>query len=184
MLSEFQKQKVTKIFKFYDVNKNGLIESVDIDAICNTFSKEYNWDKETTEAFTAVYHQTWKNLVEAADKNNDKMVSHKELQDAYEVSIADKEAYNKYILPFFKGVFPIISEGKGHMTKEDYEKFYRSFRNPVEEADRVFALMDINKDGVISEEELSSMFYEFHMNQDEEHPSKHFFGVFEKELVS
>lgn len=179
MLSEFRKKKVKRIFDFYDANGNNCIDMGDIDGIANSFAKEFNWPigGETDTHFRQVFKTLWKNLITAADANQDGVVSLEEFYNHYNIAIADDSAFYKYIKPFFDGIFPIVdADGDGVLSKDDYMRFFRSFRNSQEEAERAFKVMDLNGDGVISHIELYVMFHGFHMSEDPKHISRIFFG--------
>ncbi len=180
MLSEFRKKKVKRIFEFYDVNRNGVIETSDIDGICDTFCHEYGWAKgsETDVTFRAGFHALWSGLITAADVNKDNKVSLEEFYANYDVTIKDYEAFHQYIYPFFPGFFPVLdTDGDHDLSFEEFSRFYRGFRNTDADATAAFPLLDFDSNGIITRDEFFLAFYLFHMSEDEAHPSKHFFGI-------
>lgn len=179
MLSEFRKRKVKRIFEFYDVNGNGVIETSDIDAIADRFCTEYGWAKggEIDVAFRASFHGLWSQLITAADVNKDNKVSLDEFYANYAVTIKDYQAFHKYIYPFFPGFFPVLdTDGDQDLSFDEFSRFYRGFRNTDAQAQVVFPLLDFDNNGVITRDEFFLAFYLFHMEEDENHPSKYFFG--------
>lgn len=180
MLSEFRKRKVKRIFEFYDVNANGFIETSDIHAICDRFCEEYGWAKESDmdKMFRSQFLTLWSALVTAADVNKDSKVSLDELYANYTVTIKDEAAFEKYIYPFFQGIYPVLdSDSDGDMGFDEFSRFYRSFRNTDAQAQVAFSTQDLNGDGILTRDEFLLNFYLFHMSENEAHSSRMFFGA-------
>lgn len=189
MLSEFRLKKVQKIFSFYDANENGVLDIEDIDNICDQFSREFSWSKggDKDVAFRSAFKIHWSQLIGYADSNNDGIISPQEFIQHYDEALSNDMNYFKYIKPFFDSIFPIIdSDNDGVLSKDDYMAFFRSFGNTSKDAEVAFKHMDLNGDGMISHFELYLMWYNFHMSDDDLHPSHFFFGpiqIEEKVLV-
>jgi len=179
MLSQFRKQKVARIFEFYDVNENGQIEFDDIIDICNAFANEFEWEPHSfdDDNFRTTFKNLWLQLLKNADQNADNQVSLKEFLDSYEVAIADDASFQIYIQPFFDMIYPILDEHNiGYIKKEYYMRFYKAFRNSEKAAAKAFVAMDLNEDGLLSKQEFYQNFYNFHMSEDRQDRSLVFFG--------
>ena len=179
MLSDFRLKKVRKVFDFYDANKNGVLDLGDISSICDHFAEQFNWSKggERDSHFRKAFTFHWNKLIHVADDNKDGVVSAEEFIAHYTAALKDDVGYYRYIKPFFDDIFPIIdSDHDGVLSKKDYTAFFRSYRNSDAEAEAAFKRMDLNNDGVISHYELYTMYYNFHMSEDQNDASKDFFG--------
>lgn len=179
MLSEFRKQKVKKNFTFLDANLNGFIDNEDFDAICERFRSEFGWELngDADKFFRTQYYALWQNLMSQSDLNQDGKISIEEFLATYEVAIADDTSFEKYVLPFFEGMYPILdSDGDGNVKLEDYQCFYRCHDNTQEQATLAFHKMDLNKDGILTREEVLECFRAFYMSEDVNHPGTIFYG--------
>ncbi len=180
MLSEFRKQKVIRMFEFYDVNENGQIEYNDIIKICNNFCYEFMWEEngEEDKYFRAVFNNLWKQLLKNADANEDDLISLNEFLASYEVALVDDTSFEAYTKPFWDVIYDVLDPHKiGYIAKQDYINFYRAFRNSEKAAEKAFIAMDLNSDGIISKNELYRNFYNFHMSEDTTDRSVIFFGT-------
>mgnify|MGYP001979186579 FL=1 len=179
MLSDFRLQKVKRVFEFYDANGNGVLDLDDIDGICDHFAEQFGWTVggERDSNFRTAFTLHWNNLIHIADENKDGVVSEEEFISYYVLALANDKNYYRFIKPFFDDIFPIIdSDDDGVLSKEDYTAFFRSFRNSQSDAEAAFDNMDQNNDGVISHYELYTMYYHFHMSEDENDGSQSFYG--------
>lgn len=183
MLSEFRKEKMMRLFEFYDINENGYIEDLDIDEISRTFAEEFEWqlEDEAYKKFAHNFKQLWLQLVNAADTNYDGRITPAEFLANYEITVADDAAFQTYMLPFWELIYHLLDPHETHfISKDNYMRFYRAFRNSSKAAQRAFVAMDLNGDGYVSKNELYQNFYNFHMSENPEDVSKLFFGMWVK----
>jgi Ca2+-binding EF-hand superfamily protein len=183
MLSEFRKEKVIRLFEFYDINENGYIEDGDIVEICEAFAAEFEWEihDEPYISFKRQFQNIWLKLVLAADTNYDGKITLPEFLASYSVAIANDDTFQQYIMPFWSMIYELLDPyDTNFIARDNYMKFYRAFRNSSKAAQKAFVAMDLNGDGYLSKPELYQNFYNFYMSDDENDISKLFFGMWIK----
>lgn len=180
MLSEFQKKKISQLFRFFDADGNNTVEAEDMDIIVENFAKIFNWEMgdENSRNFGSAFKKYWRKLMMVSDTNNDDKISLAEFLQAYERTLVNDNTYEQFVKPFLDNLFPLIDIDKdGNLQLNEFTKLYQGFRNPAESAQMVFNLLDVNGDGVLSREEVYQHFYDFHFSQDAAKPANAFFGT-------
>lgn len=180
MLTEFQKKKITHLFQFFDADGNNNVEAEDMDIIVENFAKIFNWEMgdDNSRNFGSAFKKYWRKLMMVSDTDDNDKISLSEFLQAYERTLVNDETYEQFVKPFLDNIFPLIDTNKDDKLQlSEFTKLYQGFRNPVENAQKVFNLLDINGDGVLSKEEVYQHFYDFHFSQDIEKPANAFFGT-------
>ena len=180
MLTEFQKKKITHLFQFFDADGNNNVEAEDMDIIVENFAKIFNWEMgdDNSRNFGGAFKKYWRKLMMVSDTDDNDKISLSEFLQAYERTLVNDETYEQFVKPFLDNIFPLIDTNKDDKLQlSEFTKLYQGFRNPVENAQKVFNLLDINGDGVLSKEEVYQHFYDFHFSQDIEKPANAFFGT-------
>jgi len=179
MLTEFQTLKIQKLFSFFDADGNKVIEPEDMDMIAEQFTKIFGWQigDDNDKKFRGALKKYWRRLLMGADTDQDQNVSFEEFKAAYTRSLATKETYEEFILPFIEQIFPVIDTNHdGLLQPAEFAHLYEGFRNPKDEASKVFTKLDINGDGTLSKEEIYQHFYDFHFSEDKNAAGNSFFG--------
>ena len=178
-MDELREKKFTRLFEIFDANQNGHLDMNDAVLIMDNFREEFGWREggENDRKFRGAFLKIWTKLFREADTNHDRKVSKEEFLVYYEKVTSNDIAFYAYLKPFMDELFPAIDENNnGILSKDNYCSFYRACNNSDEDAELAFHEMDANKDGYISHLEFYTMFYQFHMNSNPKHASRHFFG--------
>lgn len=179
MLSDFQKQKIEHLFRFYDQDHSGAIEAHDIDTIANRFAEEFHWriGDEEDRRFRSLFRQVWRRLVLLFDEDQNEKVTLNEFMAAYEKNLSQPSEYKHNVHPFIDKLFPIIDSDKDDAwTQKEFRRFYHCFGQSHNEADQAFVAMDLNGDGLLQKNEIYQHFEDFHLSQDPGKVGNHFFG--------
>jgi len=179
MLSEFQIQKLKKLFIFFDADGNKVIEPEDMDIIAEQFGKIFSWKvgDENDKKFRGALKKYWRRLLMGADFDKDQNVSLDEFLKAYERNLSNQANYDEFVKPFIDHIFPAIDTNKDNLLQpSEFALLYEGFRNPKQEAEKVFQKLDSNGDGTLSKEEIYQHFYDFHFSEDKNAAGNFFFG--------
>lgn len=179
MLSEFQKQKIQRMFRFFDADGNQVIEPEDMDIIAEEFRKSFGWKVgcEDDKKFRNALKKYWRRLILGNEEAQDQPITLEVFMRAYERNLQSKETYEKYVQPFLDHIYPAIDTNKDDLLQpSEFKHLYVGFRNSPQEAQMAFQKMDLNGDGVLSRQEVYQHFYDFHFSEDKNAPGNFFFG--------
>ncbi|PKQ70029.1 EF-hand domain-containing protein [Raineya orbicola] len=179
MLSDFQKQKITKMFCFFDADGNKVIEPEDMDIIAEEFRKSFGWQvgSEDDKKFKGALKKYWRRLTLGNEEAQDEPITLEVFLKAYERNLQNQQTYEEYVKPFLDHIYPAIDTNKDDMLQpSEFNHLYIGFRNSLQEAQAAFQKLDLNGDGVLSREEVYQHFYDFHFSQDANAPGNFFFG--------
>ncbi|MDX1904764.1 MAG: EF-hand domain-containing protein [Thermonemataceae bacterium] len=179
MLSSFQNQKIEKLFTFFDADGNKMIEPEDMDIIAEQFTKLFGWQigDENDKKFRGALKKYWRRLLMGADTDQDQSVDLAEFKKAYEKNLSSVANYEEFVKPFIDHIFPAIDTNKDNVLQpEEFALLYEGFRNPKENATKVFVKLDTNADGSLSKDEIYQHFYDFHFSEDKNAAGNNFFG--------
>ena len=180
MLTDLQKKKLSRQFKIYDVDKNGVLEEKDFAMIVQGLAKVRNWSEGSPgyENLRSGYMFIWKSLEKLADANRDRKVSLEEYLAYHETLLSSKENYEKALRSVAETVFNTVDvDGDGVVTQKEYEQFAAASRidGPIAE---YFKKMDRKGTGKITKDEVLGLVSEFYHSNDPNAPGNWFFGQY------
>lgn len=178
MLTHFQKKKMTHLFHFFDRDGDGFIEPKELDHIVDDLavSEEEN-EQAHQRRLQQMFHRFWKQLIDAADENNDGKISLEEFVGVHEILIADSSSYQRYVYPFIESLFHLIDLDKDkRWDKKEFSHFYNLCKQTKEYAEEAFSKMDADNDGFLSHLEVIFYFREFYLSKDKNAIGNYFFG--------
>lgn len=182
MLTDFQKRKLERYFKFYDTNDNGYIEQEDYEIIARRLAKARGWQEGTPghDIVMQRFRIDWQLLANFADDNNDA-----------QVTLDEWFAYHEHIFmvdsKFRAGQDDIIStifatidiNGSGMIHESEFTKFFSLYGLDADTARETFHKIDENGDGVLTRREIAKLFHQFVKSNDPKEPGNWLFGPFE-----
>lgn len=179
MLSPFIQRKIALAFYKYDQSKNGLLEKEDLQLVGQKIAESFGL-KESDRKYQQIietYSKAWDNYLAAADQDGDGKVSLIEFFEARDKMDASQIAKNKEVNKLMFDCLDV--DGNGTISFKEYEVLLKALGETNEEIiKRGFDNMDINKDGTISRDEYATLRSGYFASEDEEDPSKWFYGTF------
>lgn len=180
MLSRLQKRKMTRLFNLFDIDKNGVIERADYEAIMQNFAQIRDWQKGSA-SYNLLHNsfmRLWDNMQQELDKNDDNQVTLQEFLSDRDHVLHDVSRYETRI-QVGQLLFAMFDrDGDGEGTIEELRLFYKALQIDESLAEEVFSKLDFNGDGYISEEEFLKIGYDFHYSDDPDAPANWLFGPF------
>jgi Ca2+-binding EF-hand superfamily protein len=182
MLSELKQRKMARVFKVFDVDKNGFVEQADFERIVKRLTEAKGIQAGSPD-FNAVrerYIAFWEVLQQSADTNNDQRVSLDEWMAAHTLLLSSnaEENYDTAIKPIAEVILEAVDLDKdGIFTPEDYRLFYKIYEindSPEE------ALRHIVPQGrtSLSRSELEALARDFYLSEAPAAPGNWLLGPF------
>ncbi len=186
-LTPLQERKARRMFEVFDVNKDGTVERNDFNSILNKLAEVVPFSKqsETYRGLNYLYQNRWKKMLFFADgiidNEKDEKISVQEWI-AYCNSLLEKNSYEEDILPITCYVIRLFADQN---KKEDFkidvsvfEKFYSAYGIDKQLAQQTFEKLDVNKNGYLTEEQITNYWREFYESNDENALGNWFFGKY------
>ena len=181
MLTDLQKKKYTNHFNLRDTNKNGLVELADYEQYAQNVAQIVGWTTDSAEfkRIHAINMGVWQFFWKPADSDDDDKVTldeHLGFMGMMVQRSTDPEvvaASNEHSAALFTA-FDLDGDGKISVT--DYKNFLQASNADADWADDVFAKLDSNGNGYISENEFAAHHRDFFSSNDPDAPGNWFYG--------
>jgi len=180
MLSEFQVQKMTKLFSFYDFDGNGYLEKNDYLALGERIVADSNITAGTPEYNKIMERQLaeWTEIQQFADIDQDGRISIEdwlgfmnkanENPDIYKITVTD-------IADSF--VESWASDGNGKIGSNEWQRAFRVFGQSEREGEAAFVKVAGNIDQTLSRDDIHEALDVFFKSEDKSDPRNAMFGT-------
>ena len=152
--SEFWKKKFRRAVETRDADKNGVITRSDFDLVVERYKQSAGGTTEKIETMSKMMNTFCDRLGLVDDSV---AFSYEEFEQRW-LEIIDEESF----LAPFRGLFKCLdANGDNGIDMNEWKIHNVAMGIPPEHAQDSFNAIDVNKDGVISEEEFLNYHYEF-----------------------
>ncbi|HMA37406.1 MAG TPA: EF-hand domain-containing protein [Chloroflexia bacterium] len=176
-MDKLQQKKLERVFRILDQNGDGFLEEVDYTRAGDQVAQNRGLqaDSPQYQQMRQRMHDYWEALLARADKNGDQRISREEwMASIEENSAAVEQAHSQMI-----GLLAVLLDrnGDGRITLEDYRLLLHDLGYEMDQAETVFARIDLNGDGQIDQAELVRLTDEFFHSTDPEAPGNWMLGI-------
>lgn len=184
MLSAFQETKLRLFFNILDHDRNGFVEPADFQSIGENICMMLQIRE--TDPYHKLIHDAcqyvWHDLYRYVDTNKDDKASFYEWLRYADDNIVncDKRAYDLYLNKVVDHIFMLFDENKdNYISIQEYINLFMTFRLEVRYSAKAFTRIDLNRDDLISKEELYSAVEQFFRSDDPALKGNWLFGSWE-----
>lgn len=184
MLTPLQKQKLIHYFNVLDFDKSGSLEKEDFIHIGENLAILWGFREGTDEYDICIERslQTWHDFRKFIGKPDDGHATLEEwLVFADQVIVNGDEAlYERHVNKLAREIFDFFDVNKdGYISLNEYIDMFMAYRIEIRFSARAFTRLDLNKDDLISREELLSGIRQFFRSDDEKAAGNWLFGFWE-----
>lgn len=177
----FLDKKLSRRFRTYDTDQNGVIEKADFDLAAQRMAEEFGYQSGSPQQrrLKDQLNRLWTTLAEIADTDHDGQISEDEYKRAFKTKIiASPDAFEKMYRPFIQLLIEIAdSDGDGKLNQQEHVRWYRALMNiPEKDSIEAFSRLDRDGDGHLTSEEILRSVREFYFNDDPTAPGNMLLG--------
>jgi juvenile hormone diol kinase len=180
MLTEFQKQKLPRLFALHDLNRDGVINRADFEEYASRIASTRGWGPNSSEAneLRSRFLNFWNGLEQMAENRGSRDVTLTEWFDYWDRILGTPGMYDQVCAPIAEMVYTILDhDGDGSITAAEYAETFKYSGLDAADAAPAFARLDLDRDGRLSIEEILSLADEFFRSEDPAAPGNALFGV-------
>jgi Ca2+-binding EF-hand superfamily protein len=184
MLSPFQKEKLTHYFRILDYDNNGVIEKDDFTAIAENLCVLWGIQEGTPDydKYMELFGASWTDFRKAVRKEDTQVATLDEwLEFADEYLVNGSEAFfDRYVKQTTREIFDCFDVNHDrYIALDEYIDLFMAYHIPVRYSARSYTKLDLNKDDLLSLEELLSAVDEFFRSDDQDAPGNWLFGFWD-----
>ena len=187
MLTDFQKQKLPKLFSVHDLNRDGRIDRSDFEEYAKRIASSRGWGPGSTEAsdLRGRFLAFWGGLGEVGAQHGRSSVTMDDWLEYWDEILGTPGMYDRLATPIARMVFTILDrDGDGSVTADEYAAIYDAAGADRRQASSAFARMDGDQDGRLSVDEIMTLLDQFFRSEDPEAPGNALFGLVEARAVN
>ncbi|ACB52848.1 hypothetical protein cce_3500 [Crocosphaera subtropica ATCC 51142] len=180
MLNPIRKRKLRHLFRILDRNHDGILTRNDFERVIHEITNIRGWKWGTPE-YEELYF-FWMGFGDRlkvwADRNGDGKITEAEwlwyleqMLDSFEASYIQKALINISLKA-------MDFSQDNQVNIDEFKKFYQIYEIEAEEAHKAFIHLDLNNDGYLTKDELTTLLHEFFYSEDSQSPGNWFWGSF------
>lgn len=169
MASEFQRDKVLRVFDAMDVDEDGMLMATDFAALGDRWARVRGPGDH--DLLREIMHGWWTTLSTAA--GGAEAVTVDDVLAVVDLLGTMPEAVTGTAEAMFRA---IDRDGDGRVSGEEYNELIEAWNGHPTETGAVFALLDLNGDGHLSAAEFTALWTEFWAGDDPGSPGSWVFG--------
>jgi juvenile hormone diol kinase len=179
MLSDVQKQKLSRYFRVYDVDDSGTISLPDFERVVENVRALYGVDESSPihGGLRDGYMLRWSALAASADKDRDGHVDLDEWLTYWEGVLTDDARYEVEVASVTERLFEVFdTDEDGVLGSDEFCNFYGVYGLQAALARQIFMDLDVDGDGRVTRDELKEMAHQFYRSDDPDAPGNRLFG--------
>lgn len=182
MLSELRTRKLTRFFRIFDRDGDGTLTPEDPKTVVQNLAKLRGFRQGTPhyDSFESGFMAYWNDLMQRSDANDDGVVTLQEWLDYHDWMLADETRF-EFTIAFSAGVmFALMDvDEDGTISLQEYGQWLQAWGiGDGEITPDLFAKLDRNGDGILSQKEVLDMIHEFYYSDDPDAPGNWSMGPF------
>ena len=178
MLTDIQTRKLTKLFRLYDANDDGVLIQQDFIALAARLT-ELQQSSAHYVQIVAHLQQDWTCLCAAADQNQDARITLDEWLTYYDQVLDDIKQYASRVIALVTLLFDAFDQdGDGLISEQEWISLLTVFNVQPIYASSIFLNLDVNQDGVLNQEEVLTLIHDFFYINEPSAPANFIFGPY------
>ncbi|MEO0350070.1 MAG: EF-hand domain-containing protein [Cyanobacteria bacterium P01_A01_bin.15] len=179
MLTDVQTRKLTKLFRLYDTNEDGVLIQQDFIALARRLVSLRQGLQPQYEQILAHLQQDWFCLCAAADQNRDARITLAEWLHYYEQILDDMKQYTSRVIALVSLLFAAFDQDNdGHISEQEWIGLLSGFNVLPIYASSIFLNLDVNQDGVLNQDEVLTLIHDFFYISEPSAPVNFMFGPY------
>lgn len=181
MLTDIQTRKLTKLFRLYDANDDGILEQQDFIVLATRLASLRQGLQASPHYNQILTHlqQDWVYLCKAADQNCDARITLKEWLTYYEQILSDIKQYASRVIALVTLLFAAFDQDNdGQISEREWINLLSLFNVLPIYASSIFLNLDVNQDGVLNQDEVLTLIHDFFYINEPSAPANFMFGPY------
>lgn len=175
MASEFQRRKVAPVFDAMDVDGDGFLERSDFEALTARWTDKRGSQpgSEGHDRLTRTMMGWWETLLAGSDQDRDEKVTLDEVLALVDRLGTMLNAVTRTAAAMFEA---IDEDTDGWISAAEYRQLVETWTGRATDTDEVFARLDLDGDGQLSNGEFIELWTQFWVGDDPDEPGSWVFG--------
>ncbi|MEO0396295.1 MAG: EF-hand domain-containing protein [Cyanobacteria bacterium P01_A01_bin.137] len=182
MLTDIQTRKLTKLFRLYDVNNDGVLVQEDFTALATRLAelrRGLQASPPHDEQILAHLQQDWLCLCQAADQNQDASITLDEWLMYYDQILDDMKQYVSRVIALVTLLFAAFDQDSdGYISEHEWMSLLAIFNVLPIYASSIFLNLDVNQDGLLNQDEVLTLIHDFFYINEPSAPANFMFGPY------
>lgn len=180
MLTDTQTRKLTKLFKLYDANQDGVLVQQDFTALATRLAELLPGPPSSYHGEILIHlQQDWQYLCAAADHNCDAQITLEEWLAYYDQVLDDIKQYASRVVTLVTLLFEMFDQDNdGYISESEWIQLLSLFNVQSIYASSIFLNLDVNQDGVLTQDEVLTLIHDFFYINEPSAPVNFMFGPY------
>ncbi|MEM8614830.1 MAG: EF-hand domain-containing protein [Cyanobacteria bacterium P01_H01_bin.105] len=181
MLTDIQTRKLTKLFRLYDANNDGVLVQKDFTILAMRLANLRKGLQASTNYERILTHlqQDWTCLCRASEQNSDAQITLDQWLAYYDQILNDIKQYAGRVIALVTLLFDAFDHNHdGQISEQEWISLLSLFNVQPIYASSIFLNLDINQDGALNQDEVLTLIHDFFYINEPSAPANFMFGPY------